>query len=194
MVRAAVGMAWKRPASLLRKSVGIDWETRLSVLFDHEAVRTAMPADLHAIIRKVLLAFLGERKEAEELRANPTPARVEAWKKRNEGGGAPDAVQRIVTEFQEFIAKTEKKGVSKSQRKRRVGKGSKDVPGGPSASTDEQDAQMRVLRKRFPDDRAQAVKEFCTWQGFGDAGCTPQHARKVATRIGWSRQKKRTTG
>lgn len=193
-VRASVGLSWQPAPRLVRKTVEMKWEIRLSDLFDHEAVRAGMPADLHAIIRKLLLAFLAERKEAEELRANPTPASVEAWKKRNEDEGVPDAAAGIVTEFQEFITKTEKQGVSDHQRAKKLGKGAKDVPGGHSATAEAQETHMRTLRKRYPNDRAEAIKQFCTWQEFGDGGCTAQHARTVARRIGWGRQKKGITG
>lgn len=187
VVRTGVGMSWKPRSTPVIANIVMDWDTRVSDLFDHPAVRAAMPSGLHSIIRDVLILFLKERKELDELRVNPDPKRIKALAAHADAEGMPDTAQGIVQRLADFVAATERQGESKAQSKRSR-KGRKELPGDPP-TTDDQDDAMRNLKKRYPTDRPVAVKKFAA-----EFKVTTRQASKVAARIGWPGRSGRPTG
>lgn len=183
-VRASIGMPWVQKKIVVMASIGMNWNTRVSDLFDHPAVRAAMPPELYAIIHDVLTLFLKERKELEELRAGPDPKRVKALAARADGEDMPDAAHGIVQRLAHFVKTTERQGESKAQRTRSR-KGRKELPGDPPTSDDQAEA-MRTLRRKYPADRPRAMKKFAA-----QFDVTERRARDVACGIGW---KGRATG
>lgn len=177
-VRASIGMSWGQKRTMVRASIGMNWNTRVSDLFDHPAVRAAMPPELYAILHDVLALFLKERKELEELRAHPDPKRIKEMSTRADGEDMPDAAHGIVQRLADFVETTERQGESKAQRKR-ARKGRKELPGDPPSS-DDQDEAMRALRKKHPADRPRAIEKFAA-QFY----VTKRRARDVACGIGW---------
>lgn len=182
-VRASVGLPWKPATRLVRKTVGMKWGMRLSDLFDHEAVRAAMPADLHAILRKVFAAFLAERKELDELRANPDPVRVKAWRERNDGEGVPGDVQGIVTEFQSFI-----------DEQRRKAKAETATPGiQAKLAADPKQAAKREARALWDKWQAGEV-HFKSIAAWAEACCERFGLEDQKNVEGWHRAWKKGTG
>lgn len=199
VVRAATGMGWKTNATAnVRASVGLPWRRRVCDLLEHPAVRAGIDAELFPILRDLVKAALADQAEAYKLRDQPDDAPLDARQTRQKAVNArwardeavepPEGMAGIVERLGSFIAAAETLGHSKAQSRRKKGKGSKDVPGGQSPTVAEQDDQMRRLLKRFPSQRARAVKAFQNW----GPGYTDRHARRVAARVAGPAHKRST--